>query len=61
MAGFLELFVRYVDEVGGDPVQAAADRVRANPASSAAGDREEANRQADEIERIWHVLGGGEG
>jgi len=55
MAGFLELFTRYVDQVGTDPVKDTADRVRSD-SSRPTADREASAR---EIERIWDVLGGG--
>ena len=56
MAGFLELFTRYVDQVGGDPIKDAAEKVRFDLSR----DRVEADTAARDIERIWTVLGGGE-
>jgi hypothetical protein len=57
MAGFLEVFVRYVDEIGGDPVQETAERVRAGSQGRRARDRATAERRAADIERIGQVLG----
>ncbi len=54
MAGFLELFTRFVDQTGSDPVKGAADRVRSE-SSRPAVEREAVAR---DIERIWGVLGG---
>ncbi len=54
MAGFLELFTRFVDQTGTDPVKGAADRVRSD-SSRPPSEREAAAR---DIERIWGVLGG---
>lgn len=56
MAGFLELFVRYVDEVGGDPVEDAAARVRAGASGKRFRERRSSERRAKEIERINWVL-----
>ncbi len=57
MAGFVELFTRYVDQVGSDPVKGAADRVRSDTSRPAA-DRAALAR---DIERINGVLGLGPG
>ena len=53
MAGFLETFTRFVDEIGGDPFKGAADRVRADESRT---EDERAAVSAD-IERIRLVLG----
>lgn len=57
MAGFVETFVRFVDEIGGDPVQGAADKVRASAAGKRSRDRATAERRAADIERIGQVFG----
>lgn len=51
MAGFLELFARYLDEIGTNPITDAAGRVRADTSRA---DREETAR---DVERIADVLG----
>ncbi len=56
MAGFVELFVRFVDEVGGDPVDGSAARVRERSVGKRPRDRVAAERRASEIERINWVL-----
>lgn len=53
MAGFLELFTRYVDEIGSDPIGDTASKVRSDR-SRDVGEREAA---ALDIERIADVLG----
>ena len=60
MTGFLETFVRFVDEIGTGPAQGAADRARADAADKRPRDRAAAERRAADIERIWSVLGGEE-
>ncbi|MEM9561083.1 MAG: hypothetical protein AAGA93_00610 [Actinomycetota bacterium] len=53
MAGFLELFTRYVDEIGSNPISDTASNVRSDRTRDA-GEREAAAR---DIERIADVLG----